>query len=288
MRNSIFHRSLLSLLLLFTSETAAVAGSVVLIASDGAPFVESKNAFKANFTHNRSGDTLSIIGPDDPLREADVVVTMGSTLAQTISHIESPRLHCMTLSAHEHDAALMMAYPIEDQFKLIQSVFPSVTRLGVVYSDDHSAELVAHARALSADHGLQLVEVQISDPSELSRALEGLANRVDMLWGVHDFSLYTSATAQSVLVFSFRNHIPFFGLSEQWVQAGAALGPSLDYIALGNQCARIAGELLDGTPETEIGNRTPSATPYSINLQSIEDMNLLVPPHIKNEARRVY
>ena len=128
----------------------------------------------------------------------------------------------------------------------------------------------------------------ITDASVLNRTLKGLANQVDVLWGVPDSSLYTTATARTVLVSSLRHHIPFFGLSDPWVQVGAALGTSRDHTVLGDQCARITGELLDGTPELVLASRTPSSMPYSINLQSLEDMNVLVPPQIEQEARHVY
>ena len=233
-------------------------------------------------------DTLLIVESGQSFDNADIVVAMDTKLVSSLTDIDVPLVHCMALHALPGTAALVLAYSLEDQLQLIQKVIPSASRVGVVYSDDHSAQIVNQARSLIESYGLQLIDVRIDGPAELSRALNGLANRVDVLWGVPDMSLYTPATSQAILVIQFRQRVPFIGLNDTWVRGGAAMGPSFDPVALGEQCAQIAGELLDGTPIKEIGIRKPQIMPYAINLHSLEEMNVDITSSIINEARHVY
>jgi len=267
----------------------ATAGEVVLVVSaHTGPFFEAAQAFEQTFHQERTTDTLVMLEPGQPFNDANVVVVMDTKLAASLIDIDVPLIHCMALHAPSGAAALVLAYSIEDQLQLVRKVVPRATRVGVVYSDDHSAQIVEQARSLVEGYGLKLIDVRISGPAELSRALNGLANRVDILWGVPDLSLYTPATSKAVLVIQFRQRVPFIGLNDTWVQGGAAMGPSFDPVALGGQCAQIAGELLDGTPVSEIGIRKPQIMPYAINLHSLEEMNVAVTPSVIDEARYVY
>jgi len=259
-----------------------------LVSSEAEPYAAVATAFEEAFVQERKTDSLVKLQPGEPLASADVVVALGSSSADQLLDAESPLVHCMTLGAPDGEAALVLEHPMEEQLKLIQKVLPRSTRLGVVYSNEHSARIVERARGLVAAHGLELVEVRIDSPAGLTKALKGLANRIDALWGVPDTSLYNPATSKAVLLFSFRHQVPFIGLSEEWVKAGATMGPSFDYEAIGRQCARMAGELLDGTPANEIGSRAPSVMPYTLNRHSIEQLNLSVASSVLDEAQHVY
>ncbi len=265
-----------------------MGGQAIVVSTSGDPINIAAMTFEQTFLQERKSDSLIMVEPGQQIPDADVVVALGSASAKSLVDIETPTVHCMTLHAQEGSAALVLEYPIEEQLRMIQKALPRSTRLGVVYSDDHSAKFVERARDLVANYGKELIDVRINRPSELNKALKGLANRVDVLWGVPDVTLYNPVTAQTVLVFSFRHRVPFIGLSDSWVEAGAAIGPSYDPRAIGKQCAGIAGELLDGTPVSEIGVRMPTIMPYTVNRHSLETLNMSVASSVIEDADHVY
>lgn len=265
-----------------------MGGQAIVVATDIEENNQAALTFEQTFLEERKTDSLAMLELGQQLPDADVVVTLGSASTNSLVDVEAPTVQCMTLHAPEGSAALVLSYPIEDQLQLIRTVLPRSTRVGVVYSNESSAKSVERARSLVEDYGLELVEVRISKPAELSKAIRGLANRIDVLWGVADETLYNAATAETVLLFSFRQRVPFIGQSQNWVFAGAALGPAFDYQAIGRQCARIVGEVLDGTPAQEIGVRTPIKMSYSVNLNTLSKLNIAIADSVIEDAQHVY
>ncbi|MCA9452115.1 MAG: hypothetical protein KC584_05745, partial [Nitrospira sp.] len=62
---------------------------------------------------------------------------------------------------------------------------------------------------------------QVETPQELPDALDSLPGNADVLWGFTDSVVFSPETVKGILLFSFRNRIPFVGLSTSWVKAGA-------------------------------------------------------------------
>jgi len=277
------------MMLWFLAADLAAAGQVaVVVSAKSGPYFEGAEAFRESFQAERPADSLVQPADTPTAASADVVVAFGGESAISVKSLDIPTLHCMTLDAADETAALLLSYPLEDQLQLIQTALPRSTRLGVVYSEDKSAELVEEARPLAKRLGMELVEVRIDGPASLNKTLAGLANRIDVLWGLPDARLFTPQTARTVLVFSFRHRVPFIGMSDQWVKAGAMMAPSFDPQALGRQCVQIAGALLDGTAASEIGAVEPHAMPYSLNRHSLDELKIELPTSIINGAHHVY
>jgi len=269
--------------------TQAIAGDVVVVRSTSSTsFNDATTAFVESFTQSYPSHGLTVQDVGQPLERADLVIAMGSKTAGSLTDMDAPILHCMTTNSPQDVPALVLGYPVEKQLELIASAFPKAKRVGVVYSDDASAQLVNTATGAADRYGLRIVEVRIDGPDALNRSLEGLANRVDVLWAVPDATLYSHATKRGVIVFSFRNRLPFFGLSDVWTKAGATIAPSFDHRSIGGQCAQLAGDILDGTPYDEIGHHSPDPMFYSINMNSLKTMKMVTGADLIDKARHVY
>ncbi len=86
--------------------------------------------------------------------------------------------------------------------------------------------------------------------------------------------VYSSNTSKAVLSFSFRNRIPFVGLSSAWVKTGELYALDWDYSDLGRQSANTALKILNGTKPEKIKTDVPGKSIYQLNLKTVKRMKL--------------
>jgi len=181
---------------------------------------------------------------------------------------------------------VFLEFPLETQFAWLRRLLPDARRIGVVYNPAENQGTIEAARRLVGRMGLELVTREVVAPPELPAALESLANLADVLWGISDSVVVTPQTARSLLLFSFRNRIPFIGLSAAWVKAGAFYALDRDYLDIGRQCAELAVKVLAGTEAGSLAPVAPRRVIYALNLKTAKQMKVEVPsPLIKAAAQ---
>ncbi len=224
---------------------------------------------------------------------ADLVFALGSLALESIAD-ELPDLPIVaTMILREEDirkypqaTGVPLEFSVQDQFKWMQKFLPAVKKIGVVYNSDENQALIEQAKLAARPLGLSLVEKTVADPKDLPDALEGLANRADVLWGLTDRMVLTRLTAKDILLFSFRNRIPFVGLSESWVEAGALYALDRDYHDIGEQCGELAMKLLRGGSVTTLSPQSPRTVVYSLNMKIARQMKTeFAEPLIKKAAK---
>jgi len=136
--------------------------------------------------------------------------------------------------------------------------------------------------------GMELIAREVTSPAELPGALDSLANQAEVLWGISDNVVVTQQTARSLLLFSFRNRIPFIGLSAAWVKAGAFYALDRDYRDIGRQCAEMALKILAGSDAGTLDPVPPRQTGFSLNLKTAERMKITVSPSLRRAAAQLF
>ena len=109
---------------------------------------------------------------------------------------------------------------------------------------------------------------------DLADALDYVAEHIDVLWGVADKTVLSSRTAKSLLLFSYRNRIPFVGLSAAWTKAGALYALDRDYEDIGKQCGEMALKILQGATPQDLPPVSPRRVTYSLNLKVAQHMKV--------------
>jgi putative ABC transport system substrate-binding protein len=137
---------------------------------------------------------------------------------------------------------------------------------------------------LTLEKSLQEVET----PQGLPDALDNLAKDADVLWGVTDQTVLSPETAEPILLFSFRNRIPFAGLSTSWVKAGALYALDRDYTDLGAQCGEIALKILQGARASSLPPVSPRKITYALNLKTAYHMKLDISQALIDGAQEVF
>lgn len=191
------------------------------------------------------------------------------------------------LGAGRGVTGVFLGFSPETELRWLKKMLPGARTVGVLYDPAQNREQVARAQRAAQANGLTLLAREVDSPKALPAALDALSTRVDVLWGISDRTVLAPQTAKNILLFSFRNRIPFVGLSEAWVKAGAFYALDRDYRDIGRQCGELAARLL-----REQGASPPPQPPrtvvYSLNRKTAEQMKIDVPADLLKGSRHVY
>jgi putative ABC transport system substrate-binding protein len=263
---------------------------LAVVSQDAPPYREALASFRRRLERESAPVSVSVIQlAGDPARapgalsaaQADLVLTLG-TLATRESLRRfpvTPLVAGMILSPDELGGAVQatgvfLQFPIETELEWLGRLLPSSRRVGVIYHSADTKERVARAERLTVGTGLTIQAYHIDGPQELPDALENLADRADVLWGVTDPVVFNPETAKSLLLFSFRHQIPLIGQSTPWVKAGALYALDRDYGDIGTQCAELAQRILAGRAPSTLPPVPPRKIRYSLNRKTAEQMKL--------------
>ena len=178
---------------------------------------------------------------------------------------------------------VILDFPIETQFYWLKSFLPEARKIGVMYNPSENQEKIQLAEVIARKMGLELNPVKIYTPKDIPNALKALANNADVLWGINDALVFNSLTAKHILLFSFRNRIPFCGLSSTWVNAGALYALEYDFDDIGVQCGEKAIEIIRGAGVNSVPPSLPRKLLYTLNLRTARHMKINIQEnHIRN------
>lgn len=297
---------LLCLLLLIVSSVALSADAplvVIIISSEAEAYQQVTKNFEAEMQKNRpeiqfiqmsssdvKKDLLSITDAQPALVFAlgsDSVRKAGQQLS------DSPLLATMilgnnALQGQTHATAITLDMPIIKQLQWHQRFLPEAKRVGVLYNPQNNQKWVDQASKVADKLGIEIVAVSVESPSDIASALKSLNRRVDSIMAIPDKMVYSSNTAKAVLLYSFRNRIPFVGLSAAWVKAGALYALEWDYSDLGRQSADIALKILNGTKPEKIKPGVPGKSIYQLNLKTAKHMKMKINRKLIAAAEKVY
>ena len=181
-----------------------------------------------------------------------------------------------------------LEFSLETQFEIMRRIVPDLATVGVLFSPKENREMVDLARSIAKKLGMTLVPKPIEAPREIPDALDSLANNVDLLWGVTDQGVLSPQTAETILLFSFRNTIPFAGLSASWVKAGSLYALERDYGDIGSQCGEVAVKVLNNQPPRTIPVAYPRKVLYTVNLKTARHMKMELSQKVIEGASQVF
>ncbi len=222
-------------------------------------------------------------------------LTVGSLATQVVlaEHEEVPVIagltaHLEKFRTKRNLTGVSLEFSLESQFQIMRWILPELATVGVLYSSKENQETIDSALSLAKKLSVKLVPKPVETPREIPDALESLANNVDLLWGITDQVAMSPQTAEPILLFSFRNKIPFAGLSTPWVKAGSLYALERDYGDIGEQCAEIVGKILNKAAPRTIQVVPPRKVLFSINLKTARAMNIEVSQQIIKGANKIF
>lgn len=274
---------LLALLLTAAPGESAAEDSrrvVVLESGSAAPYKEAIEGFRTALPDGVEVYQEKISGPPTETVERvhahrpDLVVAVGSKAAAwaIVNTRSVPVVFLMVLNPvasglvasleqpGERVTGAALDIPLSAQFEVLRQVLRA-KRVAVLSDPGQSGSLIDEARRVAGRHGIELTAIPVNDPKDLDAALERVRG-FDALWAIADRTVLARKGAERILLYTLENRIPFMGLSEQYVRAGALLGLSSSYHENGRQGAEIAARLLSG----ESSSRVPVVLPEEIRI----------------------
>jgi putative ABC transport system substrate-binding protein len=294
--------------------TSSLAGSAsagekiaVLVSSKDPAFEETFNGFKGYLgrlgveadyeVHGLEGSAAKAGQAAQKVKQGapKLVVTLGSlaTDAAVKEISDVPIVACLVLRADglkksPNVTGVGLEFPLEVQFSWLQVLIPTAKTVGVIYNPEENQRRIEAAGRIMQTIGLKLVAQEVRSPQDVPAALESLAKRADVLWGVADSIAMTPQTAKNVLLFSLRNNIPFIGLSPTWVKAGALYSLEWDYADIGAQAGDMALKVLKGAPPSAIPAASPRKVFYALNLKTAEQMKITFSDQLIRGAKHTF
>lgn len=308
-RDIIFAGAMIATLCVWSTVTGAEAGEriAVIVSSSEPPFEETLEGFRGYLTkkgveavyevYRLAGDVSQDEQSIQSAKKsgARLIFTLGSVgmdaAAKKIPDI--PMVACLVLRLDAvrrapNATGVGLEFPLETQFSWIQTMLPDARTIGVIYNPDENGKRVEAAARMARSMGLRLEAQEVRSLQDIPAALNALSKSADVLWGLPDNLVLSPQIAKNVLLFSFRNSIPFIGPSSAWVKAGALYSLDWDYTDLGIQCGEMALQILQGTLPGAISPSVPRKVMYSLNLKTARQLKITIPEQITQKARNTY
>ncbi len=281
-----------------------LASVVILSSGDSTPYREVVEGFQRYLEQHRTSDAVDVYTLSDGDRDQaldrirrappSVLLTLGSP-AKTLALTEVPDVPLvatMLVSMKEIRGAsnatgVSLEFPLETSLTWLRRILPGRDSVGVLYDPTLNEQTVDVAETLASGLHLKFESEIVATPRDLRSAMDQLGRRVEVIWGIPDATVLSRQTAQQVLLFSFRQKIPFVGLSAEWVKAGALYALERDYQDLGAQAGGLAVKILRGTPPRALPPQTPRTVLYDINLKTAQHLKVTLPADVIDGARVV-
>ena len=174
--------------------------------------------------------------------------------------------------------------PVEAQLALIREMLPDAKKIGILYttSEANSVSTIADYKAKVADYGFELVEVGISNASEIPQAADVLVSQVDCVTNMTDNTVV--ANLPVLIEKATAAGIPVFGSEEEQVGNGCVASAGIDYIELGKKAGVIAARVLRGEDISSIPFETMTESKITINPDAAAAINVEIPQSITDRA----
>jgi putative ABC transport system substrate-binding protein len=299
---------------LFFTTSVCVAGTVkadlkiaVLASQAAAPFDETIQGFKEYLQKAGTAPDYLMLTLDGESRKTTnaieemrqfqphLILALGSIAAQTAADNISdvPIIAGMILSSDhtvkkKNVSGVFLDYPLETQFEFFRLVLPQAKTIAVIYNVQENQEKINRVEALGREMGLIIFKQPVQTPREIPAALENIAKIADALLAIPDNIVYTPQTVKNILLFSYRNRIPFIGLSSTWVKAGAVYALDWDYTDVGETCGQKALTIVRGEKTDTEAQIPVKRVHYAINQKAAEHMKVEIPEKVLRDATQVY
>lgn len=279
----------------------------VLVSHDAAPYRDALKGFQQALAQRGVDAAVEVVALQGEARKvapamqkarsdgAALVFTMGlvATQAALAENTDLPVVAGLILSADVLTRAgnatgVTLEMPLDLQFEWMQRLLPAHKTVGVLYNSAENRKKVEEAGRAARSRGFQLLAHEVDRPQSLPAALDAVAKKSDALWAISDSVVVSPETAKSLLVASFRNRIPFIGLSGAWVKAGALFALDWDYEDVGAQCGEVALKVLKGARAGSIAAAPARRVTYALNLKTAREMRIVLSEPLIQGAAQVF
>ena len=172
------------------------------------------------------------------------------------------------------------------RLELIKEIIPRAKRVLVLYDprDPSPMQGLTVAREAAPHLGVTLVEREVRNPQDITKALTAL-DRSDALLSIPG-GLPTGHYAEMIRAAAAKRRATmFYARTASTMDALASYGANDAEIA--RQAARLVDKILNGTNAGEIPVERPTKLEFIVNLKTVKQIGLTVPPNVLVRADKV-
>lgn len=164
--------------------------------------------------------------------------------------------------------------PIDKQLELGKKLFPNTKKVGIIYntSEVNSHVQVDKAKEISKNMGIDIVEIPVTNSSEIDPALNSKIKEIDFLFLPSDNLIASSMPIISKI--AVENKVGTIGVDEPMVKNGALACEGIDYYKLGYETGLMAVNILEGKDIKDIPVSTLKETQLTINEKIAKELEL--------------
>jgi putative ABC transport system substrate-binding protein len=182
------------------------------------------------------------------------------------------------------------AAPNKQQVELIPRFLPEAKNVGTIYNagEANSVVQIEVARAACKELGLKLIEVSVSNSSEVLMAAQSLVGRVEAIYIVTDNTVVSAL--ESVINVCNQEKIALIVADPSLVDKGALASYGIDYFSLGKRSAEIALKVIKGVKPSDIPIQTitdPNDLEFVVNLDTAKIIGISVSEEIIKAADKI-
>lgn len=182
------------------------------------------------------------------------------------------------------------AAPNKQQVELIPLFLPEAKNVGTIYNagEANSVVQIEVARETCKELGLNLIEVTVSNSSEVLMAAQSLAGRVDAIYIVTDNTVVSAL--ESVIKVCNQEKIALILADPSTVDKGALASYGIDYYSLGKKSGEIAIQILKGAKPSDIPIQTitdPKDLQFVVNLDTAKIIGISISEEILKTADKI-
>ena len=182
------------------------------------------------------------------------------------------------------------AAPNKQQVELILRFLPEAKNVGTIYNagEINSVVQIEVARETCKELGLNLIEVTVSNSSEVLMAAQSLAGRVEAIYIVTDNTVVSAL--ESVIKVCNQEKIALIVADPSTVDKGALASYGIDYYSLGKKSGEIAIQIIKGAKPSDIPIQTitdPKDLQFVVNLDAAKILGLSISEEILKDADKI-
>lgn len=212
----------------------------------------------------------------------------GLELSKDIPLVATMILNDQAIVQSPRATGVLLRFSPEVQIQWLRRFIPSAHRALILYNPQENERWVEEIKEKAAKEGFIIEMMPVTSVQALPAVLKSLGRKGNILLGAPDKIVYSSKTAKAVLLSTLRNRIPFAGISESWVKAGALYALGWDYTDIGRQCGSLAEKVLSGIPAADIAPATAEKIRYVVNMKTADHLKLTIDLALIEGASKVY
>ncbi len=242
---------------------------------------------------NAQGDTstLNSICADLNNQDYDLIVSIVTPATQAVVNAEPDAPVVFISVTNPINAGVMSSMespdknatgtsnivPVDEIFGLMETLTPEAKNIGILYcsGEVNAVSTAQDAKDYLTANGYTYEEVTVTNSSEVQQAAESLASKVDAIYVPIDSTVQT-AMAQ-VVEAATENGIAVYGSDPVMVESGALASASCSNTQLGQESAKMADLILQGTPVSEVPAVYMSDFQYVVNQDTADALGITLP-----------